>query len=246
MDLRWIFCGCVSCFLYIIAFIICILQFIWVILDKLVFNPVKPIYSQHLKPRVEYIQGILDKLVLNPVKRIYFQFSNPGVQPLQQDEVDYKQQKVSLGWSKEIRFHKMVIGNDMNVHKAFLSGLGISRQDAECSVDQSDVIIAFIPIVSRAGTDIGAALEKIPENRPVVLVVLHHTFNLDCVVPESRRNISRSNVLAVDCLFHEDQGLLTCPRNTEALKATAKYKSSQRHYINQQVLTKKEVRRANL
>lgn len=69
---------------------------------------------------------------------------------------------VSLGWSKEIRFHKMVIGNDMNCHKAFLSGLGINCR--EFSADQSDVIIAFVPIVSRAGTDIVAALEKIPGN----------------------------------------------------------------------------------
>ncbi|XP_053473014.1 uncharacterized protein LOC128602908 isoform X2 [Ictalurus furcatus] len=218
MDLHRIFWGCFSCFLAVIACLICILQ---------------------------SICGFLANLVLILAKWIYVQFSKPRVQSLQ-DEVDYEEQQdvredqgqwrflqdtnvltdffgFQKGWSKEIRFHKMVIGNDMNCHKAFLSGLGINRQDAEFSADQSDVIIAFVPIASRAGTDIVAALEKIPENRPVVFVALHHTFDRNCVVPESRRNISRSNVLAVDCLFHEDQGLLECPCNTEALKATVKY-----------------------
>lgn len=226
MDLHRIFWGCVSCFLAVIACLICILKLIC---------------------------GILAKLVLILARWIYVQFSNPRVQSLQQDEVDYEEQKDVredqgqwrflqdinvldvtkilqdritvlmdfFGFQKEIRFHKMVIGNDTNCHKAFLSGLGINCR--EFSADQSDVIIAFVPIVSRAGTDIVAALEKIPENRPVVFVALHHTFDRNFVVPESRRNISRSNVLAVDCLFYEDKGLLECPRNTEALKATAKY-----------------------
>lgn len=58
----------------------------------------------------------------------------------------------------------MVTGNDMNCHKDFLRNLGISPQDANYSVDQSDVTIAFVPVVSRAGTDIEAALKKMPGN----------------------------------------------------------------------------------
>lgn len=61
------------------------------------------------------------------------------------------------------------------------------------------------------------------ENWPVVLVALHHTFDPGCIVPESRRAFSRSNALAVDCLFHEEQGLLKSHHNTKALEATAKY-----------------------
>ncbi|KAI5626131.1 hypothetical protein C0J50_14121 [Silurus asotus] len=116
----------------------------------------------------------------------------------------------------------MVIGNDMNSHQDFLRILGINPQN-EVLVDQSDVIIAFVVIVSRAGTDIEAALMYIPENQPVVLVVLHHTFDPDSIVPESRRHVSRKNVWTVDCLFHEDQGLLKCHHNTKALEATRKY-----------------------
>ncbi|KAK3528271.1 hypothetical protein QTP86_028687, partial [Hemibagrus guttatus] len=128
-----------------------------------------------------------------------------------------------FGRSKVLRFHVMVIGNDMNCHKDILSRLGISSQDEEISVYQSDIIMAFVPIVSRAGTDIQAALQKIPENRPVVFMVLHHTFNPDYIAPDSSREIHRSNVFSVDLLYHEDQGMLNCKRNTEALEATKKY-----------------------
>lgn len=61
------------------------------------------------------------------------------------------------------------------------------------------------------------------ENCPAVVVVLHHTYDPDYIFPDSKRAISRSNLLAVDCLFHEDNGLLKCSCNTEALEATAKY-----------------------
>ncbi|XP_058238266.1 uncharacterized protein LOC131347854 isoform X2 [Hemibagrus wyckioides] len=127
-----------------------------------------------------------------------------------------------VGWSKGPRFHIMAIGNDMNCHKNILSHLGISPKNKGISGDQSDVIIAFVPIVSRAGTDIQAALQKIPENRPVVFMVLHHTYDPDYVAPVSSRTIHRSNVFSVDLLFHEDQGVLKCKSNTEALDK-AKY-----------------------
>ncbi|XP_053085233.1 uncharacterized protein LOC117596041 isoform X4 [Pangasianodon hypophthalmus] len=127
------------------------------------------------------------------------------------------------GLSKSIRFHKTVFGNTMNCHEDFLRSLCISPQDTMFSVDQCDVIIAFVSIVSRAGTDIEAALRNIPGNQPVVFVVLHHTFDPNYIFPDSRRAVNRSNVLTVDCLFHEDQGLLKCHCNTRALEATAKY-----------------------
>ncbi|KAL6461361.1 hypothetical protein MHYP_G00295050 [Metynnis hypsauchen] len=126
-----------------------------------------------------------------------------------------------------IHFHLMVFGNTLNCHDEFMNNLRISlnlRQ--EFLVDKSDVIVAFVAIVSRAGTDIEAALRAIPASRPVVLVVLHHTFDAHFVAPDSRLSVTRSNVFTVDCLFHEDRGLLNCPRNTEALKETAEHLSA--------------------
>ena len=59
--------------------------------------------------------------------------------------------------------------------------------------------------------------------KPVILVVLHHTFNPDYTVPDSSRLVTREDViLTVDCLFHESQGLLECPRNEAAVKEILK------------------------
>ncbi|KAF5900220.1 hypothetical protein DAT39_010061, partial [Clarias magur] len=139
-----------------------------------------------------------------------FVFMNQG-RHVKQDEVDSAPRKAV--WSKPIRYYVIVTGNDKNCHKEVLRRLCISTRDLVPSVDECDVILAFIPVVSRAGTDIETALTSIPDVRPAVIVVLHHTFDRDYVAPDSRRIITRSNMLAVDCLFYEDQGLLECRRS---------------------------------
>ncbi|KAB5525815.1 hypothetical protein PHYPO_G00144550 [Pangasianodon hypophthalmus] len=91
------------------------------------------------------------------------------------------------------------------------------------SVDKCDVIIAFVPIVSRAGTDIEAALQNIPTTRPVVLVVFHHTFDENYIAPQSKLCVKKEDVFAADFLCHEDVGLLKCLANDEALKSITDY-----------------------
>ncbi|XP_076841379.1 uncharacterized protein LOC143485728 [Brachyhypopomus gauderio] len=124
-----------------------------------------------------------------------------------------------------IRIFVMVIGNTMNSHETFVEHLKPSSNLTEVySVEECDIIMAFVSIVSRAGTDIEAALLKIPATRPVVLVTLHHTFDEYYVAPDSRLCVrNRSDVFAVDCLHHEDQGLLRCLRNDEALRAVKQH-----------------------
>ncbi|XP_066510852.1 uncharacterized protein [Hoplias malabaricus] len=121
-----------------------------------------------------------------------------------------------------INVYVMVSGNTLGSHKEFMKDLLRSTNLRVVKfVDDCDYIICFVPIVSRAGTDIEAALHKIPElprARPVVLVVLHHTFDPDFVAPDSSRSVHNSNVFTVDCLHHEDQGMLKCIRNSEALQ----------------------------
>ncbi|XP_078145922.1 uncharacterized protein LOC144542743 isoform X2 [Centroberyx gerrardi] len=61
-------------------------------------------------------------------------------------------------------------------------------------------------------------MDAIPVGKPVILVVLHHTFNKDISVPNSSGLVTRHNViLTVDCLFYEIEGLLDCPRNDAAI-----------------------------
>ncbi|XP_053532892.1 uncharacterized protein LOC108261615 isoform X24 [Ictalurus punctatus] len=93
-------------------------------------------------------------------------------------------------------------------------------------VDESDFILVFCPIVSRAGTDIEAAvknLNTLAGDKPAVLVVLHHTFDPECVVPDSSRAVKRDDTITVDCLFHEDQGFLQCRRNNEGFNSVSEW-----------------------
>ncbi|KAK2816562.1 hypothetical protein Q7C36_022833 [Tachysurus vachellii] len=86
--------------------------------------------------------------------------------------------------------------------------------------EESDLVLVFCPVVSRAGTDTEAAVEMLNTqagDKPAVLVVLHHTFNAELIVPDSSRSVNRENTITVDCLFHEVQGLLRCHKNNEAL-----------------------------
>ncbi|XP_047656203.1 uncharacterized protein LOC113660637 isoform X2 [Tachysurus fulvidraco] len=91
------------------------------------------------------------------------------------------------------------------------------------SVDSCDVSVAFVPIMSRAGTDIEAALRTIPTSpqQSVVLIVIHHTYDGDYIAPDSSRSVQRDGVFAVDFLGHEDCGLLNCLANDKALKSLA-------------------------
>ncbi|XP_053473819.1 uncharacterized protein LOC128603428 isoform X3 [Ictalurus furcatus] len=118
--------------------------------------------------------------------------------------------------------------------KTFGHEVGIERKLQEVipglrkvqKVEESDFILVFCPIVSQAGTDIEAAvmtLNTLPGNKPAVLVVLHHTFDPECVVPDSSRAVKRENTIAVDCLFHEDQGLLQCRKNNEGFNSVSEW-----------------------
>ncbi|KAG7314477.1 hypothetical protein KOW79_021780 [Hemibagrus wyckioides] len=82
-----------------------------------------------------------------------------------------------------IKFWLFVSGKTLNSHKHFIAHLKKQVHLQEVSTeDECDFILGFCPTVSRSGTDIEAAMKKlhnIPDTKPVVLVVLHHTFDPD-------------------------------------------------------------------
>ncbi|XP_053532880.1 uncharacterized protein LOC108261615 isoform X13 [Ictalurus punctatus] len=132
-------------------------------------------------------------------------------------------------WKQPVLKHSTLITGNRFGH-----AVGIERKLQEVipglqkvqKVDESDFILVFCPIVSRAGTDIEAAvknLNTLAGNKPALLVVLHHTFDPECVVPDSSRAVKRDDTITVDCLFHEDQGLLQCRRNNEGFNSVSEW-----------------------
>ncbi|XP_051966444.1 uncharacterized protein si:dkey-111e8.5 [Xyrauchen texanus] len=93
---------------------------------------------------------------------------------------------------------------------------------------ESDINLVFFPIVSRTGTDIDAAVSKMNDIKPTILVALHHNFDPECIVSDSSKLVTRENTLTLDCLFHEDKGLLECNRNVQAYDKAAKWLKQQK------------------
>ncbi|XP_062857971.1 uncharacterized protein LOC134320494 [Trichomycterus rosablanca] len=91
-----------------------------------------------------------------------------------------------------------------------------------------EVKVLLCPIVSRAGTDIEAALCGLSADKPTVVIVLHHTFDPDSTVPCSSR-YDKHNLMMVDVLFHEDEGLLKGPKNNESYNKTANFLKQHGH-----------------
>ncbi|XP_076611624.1 uncharacterized protein LOC143335860 isoform X2 [Chaetodon auriga] len=127
---------------------------------------------------------------------------------------DVEQEESTVSWKK---FFIFLAGNTQGAHVTIVEKLKSSGQTEVQSPERSDYLLLFCPVASRVGTDISEALETVPDGKPIILVVMHHTFNPNCVVAESRRQVNNQNVrLTVDYLFHEGN-LLTCSRNDIAL-----------------------------
>ncbi|XP_059403908.1 uncharacterized protein LOC132139520 isoform X2 [Carassius carassius] len=98
------------------------------------------------------------------------------------------------------------------------------------SLQQCHFLLFFCPIISRAGTDIDAAVKHINQLKassfhisvPVIMVVLHHTFDPEKLILDSNNVIASEYISAVDCLF-DDNGLLAgCQKNTNAINTIAR------------------------
>lgn len=120
--------------------------------------------------------------------------------------------------------YKMVVsGNTLNCHldmmrkiKSDVNGsfnLEASKSDEDCQV-----IIIFCPIASRPGTDVAMALKDISVNKPVIIVMMHHSRHAQThpTVKSPHHNV----ILVVNVFFHDSvHGLLTCDPNDAAIVA---------------------------
>ncbi|XP_076128244.1 uncharacterized protein LOC143109412 isoform X2 [Alosa pseudoharengus] len=122
-----------------------------------------------------------------------------------------------------IKVFTVLTGNTLGSHESFRNRLATQLNLTEVPlVEDCDVILAYCPIVSRVGTDIGAALSVIPDCRPAVLMVFHHTNDKYYIVPNTNRFTQDRGISTINCLFNDD-GLLKAPQNNEAFRLAVKH-----------------------
>ncbi|KAL7872202.1 hypothetical protein SRHO_G00071850 [Serrasalmus rhombeus] len=116
-----------------------------------------------------------------------------------------------------VKIHSLVCGNTLDAHRSILR---LVQPVKESSLEDCSIILVFCPIVTRAGTDIEAAIQKIPGPKAAILVVMHHTQDQDHTGVNPRTFLPKPNLVeCVNVLFHESVPglLLSCNANMQAI-----------------------------
>ncbi|XP_029110606.1 E3 ubiquitin-protein ligase TRIM39-like [Scleropages formosus] len=116
-----------------------------------------------------------------------------------------------------VKIHVAVSGSTLNSHEIFKRKLDMSLE--ECSQENCRIILVFCPIVTQMGRDMETALKNVSGDKPIILVLMYHSYNPDHIddIPITP---PRSNVVkVVQCVFHETVGLLECELNQRAVRA---------------------------
>ncbi|CAN9507528.1 unnamed protein product [Ophioblennius macclurei] len=118
----------------------------------------------------------------------------------------------SDSWRK---FFAVQTGRTNGAHQSVVRTFkSLGLKEAE-SIQDADFCLLFCPVTSRVGTDVSEAMEHLPHGKGAVLVVMHHTFDPEQVIPPSRRLVTDRRVrLTLDCLFYENS-LLRCRFNND-------------------------------
>lgn len=133
--------------------------------------------------------------------------------------------KSSTPSSQTVKVHSvstgLTFGADDEILEEVKTLLSSTTQLKITGYQECDIIIVFCPITSREGSDVPAAMRKIPAgDKRVILVLMHHTRHVNFLTDVKKWSGTYQNVvLDVHVLFHETQlGLLKSPRNDEAVQ----------------------------
>ncbi|XP_067458837.1 uncharacterized protein [Thunnus thynnus] len=142
----------------------------------------------------------------------------------------------SWGSGSKVKVYWEVTGQTFGAHQVLLDK--VKNVETTRDLQESYIVIVFCPITSRVGSDVEAAMTDITGScgqKPVILVLMHHTRDVDYSTDGTRWSDVYDNVvLDVHVLFHESKnGLLTCPKNDQAVaqiqRELQKYKEVQEH-----------------
>ncbi|XP_042246619.1 uncharacterized protein si:ch211-245h14.1 isoform X2 [Thunnus maccoyii] len=119
----------------------------------------------------------------------------------------------------KVMYQKIVSGKNFDADAQLLAkvkaqvpyGVQLIESDQD-----SEIIIVFCTISSRVGTDVEAAMSKVKDNKPVILVLMHHSHEAKNTSPRILTEYPQL-VLKVSVFFHDTvHGLLKCHQNDNA------------------------------
>ncbi|XP_029705025.1 uncharacterized protein isoform X4 [Takifugu rubripes] len=124
---------------------------------------------------------------------------------------------------REVKYNMIVHGQTLNAHQQLMNELLSQQQAQDCqfseSSDDHQVTLLFKPISSRMESDVEAAMSRIKDNKPVILVLMHHVYEPKFTsqrILKDHPNV----VLTVHVFFHETKsGLLTCRENSASISS---------------------------
>ncbi|XP_074540639.1 uncharacterized protein LOC141801491 isoform X2 [Halichoeres trimaculatus] len=126
--------------------------------------------------------------------------------------------------SQEVKYKKVVSGETFGADQKFMEKVKAQLQGRTRlneSRDDHQITILFCPITSRVGSDVEAAMSQVTDDKPVILVLMHHshepkvttsvrTWDLDAKFTQI--------IFHADVSFHSTAGgLLHCKQNEAAI-----------------------------
>ncbi|XP_028250004.1 uncharacterized protein LOC114426659 [Parambassis ranga] len=131
-----------------------------------------------------------------------------------------------------VRIHTVTTGNTYGPDKALLAQVKDSGRITleETDMSRCHVIILFCQISSRPGSDVQYAMSDLPGDKPVILVLMHHSRKAYYTDTENWSDTYPKVVLGVNVFYHETvKGLLSCKENKLAVQ---KIKKKLQKYIS--------------
>ncbi|XP_039980673.1 uncharacterized protein si:ch211-245h14.1 isoform X7 [Xiphias gladius] len=123
----------------------------------------------------------------------------------------------------EVTYQMVVGGETFDAHLQLMEQVKGHVLDGAQFIESSQdyqTIIVFCPISSRVGSDVEAVMKGVRDDKPVILVLMHH--KREATYTPSAKKWAHV-LLQVDVFYHETQpGLLKCQQNDEAVSEIRK------------------------
>ncbi|XP_010789707.1 uncharacterized protein isoform X2 [Notothenia coriiceps] len=140
----------------------------------------------------------------------------------QQPQPKYQKSTEAVNKRKgKLVYQVVVTGTTFDAHFHLMEKVKKEVKDqfdlVQSNSNDYDVTIVFCPIVSRMGPDVESAMRDVRGDKPVILVLMHHEYEVK-FIPNVKPLCDGADIqLLVNVFFHETKsGLLYCEENRAA------------------------------